>query len=84
MPKYCVEIYNVYKEEFVVDAPDAATATQLAHDYEYANGKGDPDDLVPFAGVVEHVTEHEYAYEEDPQVFAIGADGTYIPVEEAP
>lgn len=80
MPKYRVELFNVYMEAFEIDAPTAAQAKQLAYDYEYVMGMPRAGELEAFAGTVEHVTRNEYQYEEDPEVFAITDEGELVPL----
>jgi hypothetical protein len=80
MPRYRIELFNVYMEAFEVDAPSAAQAKQLAYDYEYVLGMPNAGELDAFAGKVAHVTQNEYQYEEDPEVFAITPEGALIPL----
>jgi hypothetical protein len=80
MPRYRVELYNVYQEAFEVEAPTASQAKQLAYDYEYVMGMPRAGELEAFAGKVAHVTRNAYQYEEDPEVFAITSEGELIPL----
>jgi hypothetical protein len=80
MPTYRVNLYNVYLDAFDVDAPSAAEAQQLAHDYEYVMDMPRTGELDTFAGKVAHVTTHAFQYEEDPEVFALTPEGTRIPL----
>jgi hypothetical protein len=81
MPKYVVRMFNVYLDEYEVEAPTPDEAKDLAYAYDYAKDCPFPNEVEKYAGRVEHVTKHVYQYEEDPEVWRVAAGGAYVDVD---